>query len=144
MQLFRNLPLILPALFMAACVTLPAPSGLNKDSETAAAVQTAPDKAKATAVAPEQPERPRAGQTQYCAERGWSCQGAGGRTGRPARAGSISRSITIWRWRARPGIRWSLSGATRIAVYARDDEAAAAAADSGPKSIRITRTPIRC
>ena len=126
-KLFRNLPLILPALFMAACVTLPAPSGLNKDIETAAAVQTAPDKAKATAVAPEQPERPAPARPNIALSedvlfRVLVAELAGQR-GRVNIA--VDHYLALARETRDPLV---IERATRIAVYARDDEAAAAAA----------------
>lgn len=124
LKLLRDLSPMLAALFITACATLPAPSDPAKDTKAAAPVQTGADEAAETAAAPERPAppRPNIALSEDLLFRLLLAELAGQR-GRADIA--VRHYLALARETRDPEV---IERATRIAVYARDDAAAASAA----------------
>lgn len=127
-RLLHDLPAMLAILFITACATAPAPSGLNKDSEAAAPVQTQPDKAAETAAAPVRAERPAPARPNIALSEDILFRlllaELAGQRGRADVA--VDHYLALAHETRDPQV---IERAARIAVYVRDDAAAAAAAE---------------
>ena len=127
-RLLRDLPPMLAILFITACATAPAPSGLNKDNEAAAPVQTQPDEAAKTAAAPVRAERPAPARPNIALSEDILFRlllaELAGQRGRADVA--VDHYLALAHETRDPQV---IERALRIAVYVRDDAAAAAAAE---------------
>lgn len=124
LKLLRDLPALLAVLFITACATPPAPSDPAKDSKAPPPVQTGADEAAETALPPERPAppRPNIALSEDLLFRLLLAELAGQR-GRANVA--VRHYLALARETRDPEV---IERATRIAVYARDDAAAASAA----------------